>query len=175
MKLGPVSIYVSVLMLLTIGCDPTERYHVLSFLFDGVPQPQAPAERSETQPAANGVPSQVRYREHGPYAAKMCNACHEPTAFNALVVPADRLCFKCHDFNLDKKYIHGPLASGGCTACHDPHSSQYQYLLVSEPDHFCTQCHDPDSIGRVSAHQGVTEQCTACHDAHMSDNKYLLR
>ena len=27
---------------------------------------------------------QVRYREHGPYAAHLCNACHDPNAFNAL-------------------------------------------------------------------------------------------
>jgi len=174
-KLWTVSACVFAVALFALGCDPTTRYRVLSTVFDGVPPP-APPEGAQPAAAPNVDRSrEVRYREHGPYAAKMCNACHEPTAFNSLVLPADQLCFKCHEFKLDKKYIHGPLASGGCTACHDPHSSQYRYLLVSEADTFCTRCHDPQALQRVAAHQGVEEQCTICHDAHQSDKKFLLK
>ena len=161
-----------------MGCDATARYKVLSLFFDGVPPPAAPAVEEAKQAAGAGgaLPArQVGFRGHGPYAAKMCNACHEPGAMNALVAPPGELCFRCHQISMNKKYVHGPLASGGCIACHDPHSSQYRYLLVSESDDFCFYCHDRQTVARVSAHRDVQEQCTACHDAHMSDKKYLLK
>lgn len=170
--------YVSVVAVLSIGCEPTTRYKVLSFFFDGVPPPQSPAllaAKEAAAPATGAEAQQVRYREHGPYAAKQCNACHDPANFNSLVVPRDQLCFQCHELRLDKKYIHGPLASGGCVACHDPHSSQYPYFLVSAADSFCLYCHDRDTIAKIGAHAGVAGQCTDCHNPHMSDKKYLLR
>jgi predicted CXXCH cytochrome family protein len=169
---------VSVAAVLAIGCHPTTRYQVLSFLFDGVPPPRSAeeAERSQAAIPADALAlRRVGYGEHGPYAAKLCNACHESAAANTFVVPREQLCMKCHDLRLNKKYIHGPLASGGCTVCHDPHSSRYRYLLVSESDSFCLHCHDRQAIERNGAHQGVDGQCTDCHDAHMSDKKYLLR
>jgi predicted CXXCH cytochrome family protein len=175
MKQWTVSACILAATVLAIGCKPRSRYETLSFFFDGVPTPQPTAGPGEQAPAAGARSRQVRYREHGPYAAKMCNACHDPAAFNAIILPIDQLCFKCHEIKLDKKYIHGPLASGGCTACHDPHSSQYPYFLVSESDTFCTYCHDAKALQKVAAHQGTDKQCTACHDAHMSNKKYLLK
>jgi predicted CXXCH cytochrome family protein len=170
---------VSVVVVLSMGCNATSRYQVLSFFFDGVPTPVAPgaAEGEQAAIAATAVqPRQVGYREHGPYAARLCNACHESGASNALLVAREQLCFKCHELGLDKKYIHGPLASGGCLACHDPHSSQYRYFLVSESDSFCSHCHERQAIETVGAHAGsIEEKCTTCHDPHMSDKKYLLR
>jgi predicted CXXCH cytochrome family protein len=175
MKLWTVAACAVAAVVLAIGCNATSRYETLSFFFDGVPTPM-PTPGPEGQPPKAGAQAvQVRYREHGPYAARMCNACHDPAALNVIVVPIDQLCSRCHEIKLDKKYIHGPLASGGCTACHDPHSSQYRYFLVSEADTFCTYCHNPQALERVAAHQGTDKQCTACHDAHMSDKKYLLK
>ena len=175
MKLWAVSACVFAAAVLASGCDPTTRYQMLSMFFDGVPPPPPPEEPRPASASNAAESRQIRYREHGPYAAKMCSACHQPAAFNSLILPADQLCFQCHDFKVDKKYVHGPLASGGCIACHDPHSSQYRYLLVSESDNFCTRCHDPQALQRVAAHKGVEEQCTVCHDAHQSDHKYLLK
>ena len=179
MKLWMVVACVAILAAaLLIGCDAAARYKVLSTFFDGVPPPEPPR-AAEEKPAADAASAtqsrQIGFRGHGPYAAKLCNACHEPGAMNALVVPREQLCFRCHDIRMDKKYVHGPLASGGCTACHDPHSSQYRYLLVSESDNFCLYCHDRQTVARIGAHQGTEQQCTACHDAHMSDKKYLLK
>jgi predicted CXXCH cytochrome family protein len=165
---------VSVAAALLTGCEPTTRYQALSLFFDGVPTP-APTRPPGLELAGVPATSRVRYREHGPYAAKMCNACHDPAAFNSLVLPSNQLCFQCHELKLDKKYIHGPLASGGCVACHDPHSSQYPYFLVGESDTFCLYCHDRVTIAKIGAHAGVTGQCTDCHNPHMSDKKYLLR
>lgn len=167
----------SMMAVLSVGCNATTRYQVLSFFFDGVPVPKGvPAGADQAASQTDVLKLQrTRYGEHGPYAAKLCTACHESAANRTFVVPREQLCFRCHEFKIDKKYVHGPLASGGCTACHDPHSSKYRYLLVSESDTFCFYCHDRQAIGKVGAHQGTEEQCTACHNPHMSDKKYLLR
>jgi predicted CXXCH cytochrome family protein len=175
---GMVTAYPALAVILLIGCNATSRYEILSLFFDGVPPP-APAEVAEEKAArvSAGAGEAPRFtpRGHGPYAAKMCTACHESAATNTLVAPRDQLCFHCHDLKLDKKYVHGPLASGGCLACHDPHGSRYRYLLVSEADTFCVFCHDQQAIARIEAHAGTSAQCTACHDAHMSDKPHLLK
>jgi predicted CXXCH cytochrome family protein len=164
---------------LAIGCSSATRHKALTVFFDGVPEPKqaAAAEGQRPDAAAAAAPAAPgrTFGEHGPYAAKLCGACHQSAATNALVVPKDELCFVCHELPRDKRYVHGPLASGGCLACHDPHSSKYRYLLVSEAEGFCLECHDRQAVMRVAAHAGVTQPCTDCHDAHMSDNEYLLR
>lgn len=166
--------------LLCVGCSPAARYEVLSLFFDGVPRPSQNGNGNGNgthgkETAKPGERPKVKYGEHGPFAAKLCSGCHESQATNALVLPIEQLCFKCHDLGLTKKYIHGPIASGGCKVCHDPHGSRYRYLLVSESDSFCFYCHDSESVAAVAAHQGTNGKCTVCHDPHMSDQKYLLR
>jgi len=176
MKPWTVLISVAAIAVL-MSCTASTRYEVLSFFFDGVPPPEvARAPEEEAAAAAASIPERrrIRYREHGPFAAKMCNGCHVPGASNMLVAPGGELCFRCHQLALDKKYVHGPLVSGGCTVCHDPHSSQYRYLLVSASDSFCFHCHDRAAIVRTHA-AGTEDRCTTCHDAHTADNKYLLR
>src|SRR5688572_4629258 len=162
---------------LMAGCGAMTRHRALSFLFDGVPYPSVAVPAGE-QPAAGSDAALARsmgYREHGPYAARMCGACHDSAATNALVVPADRLCSQCHDINLNRKVVHGPLAAGGCLVCHDPHGSKHRFLLVSESDSFCLRCHDAGAIARIPGHQDTSRACTGCHDAHMSDRPFLLR
>lgn len=178
MKAWAVVVGIPVMTALSMGCSATSRYEVLSLFFDGVPPPAEPgaAEAKQEEAAAKATTSrQVGYREHGPYAARLCHACHQSGASNALVLPREELCYQCHELRLDKRRIHGPLASGGCTVCHDPHSSQYRYFLVSEADTFCFYCHDPKMVARNGAHAGVEGDCTVCHDAHMSDKQYLLK
>lgn len=167
---------------LLCGCAAKTRYQVLRFFFDGVPSPE------ETRGEAGkitgkmsrkgGVPdtaaARPEYKEHGPYAAKQCDACHA-RASNRLVLPIEELCFKCHNLDIRKKYIHGPLASGGCKVCHDPHGSIHTFLLVSEPKTFCLHCHDANALARKGIHAGTDAQCTTCHDAHSSDAGYLLK
>jgi predicted CXXCH cytochrome family protein len=163
---------------LSVGCSATTSHKVLSTFFDGVPEPGTGAQAAPGAPVAAGGAAPARqagYREHGPYAAKLCKACHEAGATNALVVPKEQLCLQCHELRLDRKYVHGPLASGGCLVCHDPHSSQYRYLLVSESDGFCLHCHDGQALAKNASHAGVQGECTTCHDAHMSDRKFLLK
>lgn len=172
---------------LSAGCSVAKHHRVLRLFFDGVPEPQA-AVASATPDAQATIGRQlVRVGEHGPYAAKLCDSCHDSQATNALVVPAEQLCNRCHELGAAKAYVHGPLASGGCMVCHDPHRSANRYLLVSASDTFCLQCHARGSLSRlgevagaeadasVDGHAGDSANCTECHEAHMSDRRYLLR
>ena len=160
------------------GCEAQTRYKVLSFFFDGVP---APGDRSSLAKGGAGADANKSAGEreqhaskHGPYAAKMCAACHDPNT-NALLLPKDKLCLKCHDLQLGRRQ-HGPVASGSCLACHDPHRSSSEHLLVAPARVFCIYCHDAKEIFAREAHQGINNtSCTVCHNPHGSDNDYFLR
>jgi predicted CXXCH cytochrome family protein len=159
-----------------LACSAASRHKGLTALFDGVPPLEDPATAGATAAVtadARPIPKPLN-QEHGPYAAKLCDACHLRAATNALVAPGEQLCFRCHELGMDKKYVHGPLASGGCLVCHDPHRSQYRYLLVSDNTGFCFHCHETSALEQGTAHENVEEKCTICHDAHKSDKKYLL-
>lgn len=163
------------------ACSPPSRHAALEFFFDGVPpyEEPAPAPAPGTADTAAVATlrdlSRPRFREHGPYGARLCNACHESTASNTYVVPKERLCANCHDLQLDREYLHGPVAGGGCTECHDPHSSNWRHLLVSDPATFCYRCHDKEEVAALSVHDDPAEPCTGCHDPHQGDNPMLLR
>jgi len=164
-------------LILLAGCAAETRYKTLSFFFDGVPLPgdhMKPGEGAAgASPDGGGGRKKGHPSIHGPYAAKMCDACHQAET-NRLLLPKEELCLKCHTFPPVRRQ-HGPLAAGGCLACHDPHRSGNQFLLVSEAKIFCMHCHDPKDIYSHEAHQGRDLVCTECHSPHGSDNEYLLR
>ncbi len=178
MRLRILAGAVAAATVLTVGCNATSRHKVLTFFFDGVPpvrsvEDGAPGPTVLPEGAVRAA--QAGPREHGPFAAKLCGACHDAGARNALVAPAGELCGRCHEVALDKAFVHGPVASGDCQACHEPHSSRYRSLLVSDTDGFCLDCHDRGGLPADADHGGVEAKCTVCHDAHMSDRKYLLK
>ncbi len=174
-----VSIYfVSVALL--CGCDARTRYRLLSPFLDGVPNPdnatQAENRTGVNSRAAGGIKDTkiIQHTEHGPYAARLCEGCHQ-RGTNKLLLPIESLCLYCHAFQMEKKKVHGPIASGGCKVCHDPHSSSNRFLLVADSKEFCLYCHDKNEISTREVHQGMSEECTECHDAHGSDNDFLLK
>jgi predicted CXXCH cytochrome family protein len=166
-----ISGVVCALAVLATACS----YKTLTFFFDGVPPPASAAVQSRAPAAASEVRSSPVGSLHGPYAAKQCDGCHVSGSSNALVVPADKLCARCHALALDKKFVHGPVVAGGCLVCHDPHSSAQPFLLVGESGNFCLSCHDIRSLGPVEGHVENGPGCTTCHEAHMSDRRFLLR
>lgn len=165
------------LALVVTACNTPSGHRILTFFFDGVPPLRTPAvlaagrRPGETGPAGPLVP----VSEHGPYAAKLCDACHETGRGNALVVPGDQLCGRCHVLDLGKKYVHGPLNAGGCLLCHDPHRSGHESLLLADSAVFCIGCHEHRSLGPTEGHEAGGPSCTACHEAHMSDREFLLK
>lgn len=174
-QLAAISVALLGALALSLGCSNAKHHRVLAFFFDGVPDPAAAV--ASTAPAVEASLGRqlVLPGEHGPYAAKLCNSCHDAQRASALIVPAEQLCLRCHEFDTTRAYVHGPLASGGCLVCHEPHSSPNRYLLVSASDGFCLHCHERSALSAVDGHAGDTADCTACHEAHMSDRKFLLR
>jgi predicted CXXCH cytochrome family protein len=163
------------------GCEARARYRVLSIFFDGVPNPDKTMVSADNKQNAGGRPEAdagareaKQYTEHGPYAAKLCEGCHQ-RGTNKLLLPIESLCLYCHSVAMDKKRVHGPIASGGCKVCHDPHSSSNRFLLVSDSKEFCLYCHDKNEIATREVHRDMTTECTTCHDAHGSDNEFLLK
>lgn len=165
-----------ILAALLCGCaDPMARYKVLSFFFDGVPNPQEEeAKAALLEKRTEEKKKRPTFTEHGPFAAKECQACHMRDT-NRLVAPIEELCFRCHKIDLKKGWTHGPVASGGCRVCHNPHSSGYPFLLIAKPSEFCFYCHKEKDVSQIEAHRGATAECTTCHDAHSADNKFLLK
>jgi predicted CXXCH cytochrome family protein len=164
-----------IMLALVSGCVTKENYKNLSFFFDGVPNPSVVKKGYKPRKGeVTASDSEKQATQHGPYVAKLCEACHN-RGNNTLVRPIEQLCANCHDIQLNKKWIHGPLASGGCRVCHLPHTSPYRFLLVSDSRDFCFHCHSKSDVARNPAHEGVDSGCISCHEPHMSDNMYLLR
>lgn len=166
-------------MLVVSGCSPETRYRTLSFFFDGVPLPGESGtdvtSGKEKKRQQKGIAVAARFGYHGPYAARMCEACHQRGG-NKLIMPVESLCLHCHVLNIQKRHIHGPLASGGCRVCHEPHGSGKPYLLVSEPSKFCFHCHDEVEVNTREVHKSsVGTECTVCHNPHGSDSEFLLK
>jgi len=161
------------------GCEPKTNYKVLSFFFDGVPEPGKTAAAGGGEGASNdkkAVQAVSKSSVHGPFASKNCEGCHDRAAGNKLLLPIDKLCFKCHDLNIEgKKWVHGPVASGGCWICHNPHRSAYPFLLDAPGDKICYRCHEESSVLKNEVHKDLTIGCLECHNPHASQQKFLLR
>jgi predicted CXXCH cytochrome family protein len=158
-----------------LACSPETRYETLSFFFDGVPLPPEHSQMKGAKDNRLREPSDVsQFRQHGPYAAKLCEACHR-SGGGDLIMPVEELCINCHGLDLRKKNVHGPVATGSCRICHDPHGTGKAYLLISEPTDFCFYCHDRKEVSSHEAHKAAAGiSCTDCHNPHASDNAYLL-
>lgn len=168
------------------GCTPQERYRILSFFLDGVPDPNAPVERKSPSEGvsmipAGGVPSKpkVVYYAHKPFAEEKCNACHKPSA--GLVIPATggSICATCHKgISTEYAVMHGPVASGACTFCHTAHESTVPHLLQLKPSKLCVQCHvrgDEMLVDTPPAHRDTGRNCLDCHMGHGGDSRPFLR
>jgi len=160
------------------SCSPEKRYETLSFFFDGVPRPgeEAPRQRQRGKKRQQHAAAVPAVRGHGPYLAKMCDACHQKRGNNKLILPVEKLCLNCHVLDIGKKHTHGPLAAGGCNICHAPHGSGRPFLLVSDRTQFCFYCHNEAEVGGREVHKAMGDaECTDCHNPHSSDNDFLLR
>src|SRR3990172_6496594 len=98
MKAGNAVACMALAGVLSLGCNATSRRDVLALFFDGVPPLNGSGASEEKAGQANGTEArEAAAWAHGPYAAKLCKACHESTATNALVAPRAELCFRCHE------------------------------------------------------------------------------
>jgi predicted CXXCH cytochrome family protein len=165
-----------------VGCGtPRERYRVLSFFFDGVPDPDKPivvaTQPQEDTNAETKVVTAVVMTVHKPYKDQQCGACHHNSAGEIQDFErAYDACVKCHKKELSgHKLMHGPVALAACQWCHAPHESQQPHLLKATPIQVCSQCHDRNLLGTfpIQHTDGVTS-CISCHSGHGGDQRYFL-
>lgn len=168
------------------ACSEPTRYRVLSFFFDGVPEPgQARNEGDEAEPRigpTSGGPSDVVPRRqpvfaHRPYGENECTACHTRFGGQLLQKPEEGLCQTCHpEIPRDLEFVHGPLAVNSCLSCHDPHASSYPAILVGEVNDVCFSCHKRGDLTERPEHEPEKAlSCTDCHGPHGGSDRYFLR
>jgi hypothetical protein len=107
-----------------------------------------------------------------------CNSCHQftadaqfvsPDSMLALLRPASRQCFGCHEMRIllatydPAREPHG----GACGMCHNPHTD----VKPADALKSCTdaQCHADwrkVDFHTGAAHRKVTERCETCHEPH---------
>lgn len=178
------------------ACAPDVRYRVLTFFFDGVPEPGAKSAHGypiedgnlpgpSDDGAASGPSARVVYYSHPPYRENRCSSCHNSDDGQVLRSPEEGLCLACHGELVQKPaFLHGPVAVNACSFCHHHHVSTYPNLLLDDPIDICFRCHDEDDLTTGPHHQGRDTQpnsassagpCLQCHDPHGGDDRFFLK
>ena len=158
-----------------VGCGtPQQRYRILSFFFDGVPNPDAPKSQAGARTSRSGMVIYV----HQPYAEKHCENCHQNTEdiFARAQVRPD-VCLTCHA-KIQYQYpkMHGPVASSMCLVCHSPHQSPEKHLLKLPSPKLCQQCHETSTLNpRTREHTDPKADCLSCHSGHGGEDRKFLK
>jgi predicted CXXCH cytochrome family protein len=163
-----------------LGCKATEKnYKVLSFFFDGVPDPNAPVLSEEEEASARGMAPVVNAYIHKPYKEGKCSECHSSAGgeyqdFDKLT---SSICLKCHQNETTKfAVMHGPVSTGECMMCHAPHESAIPGMLKEAAPSVCVKCHIPELLSPdPPEHTMADKSCLDCHVAHGSDKHGLLK
>jgi predicted CXXCH cytochrome family protein len=176
--------------LLAVACTTASRYEVLTFLFDGVPNPNAPdvpppapagVEKSDGGVIGSGKPKPeptlpASYA-HEPYRENRCRECHDRATGRLVRGANEGLCRMCHqDLYEERTYLHGPIAVDECVLCHHYHSSVRPHLLLADARDLCLECHAPGDLTEGVHHASIEDDsCTDCHDPHGGDNLFFLK
>ena len=169
------------------SCSPQKSYVLLSFFFDGVPDPNISelvvfpdsilvADTSNVIIASNIVVRPL-FVSHAPYSERKCGNCHDRGNMGKTIEPQPQLCYKCHN-NFEKEYksTHGPVGGGHCTACHEPHKSKSENLLISPAQKLCISCHDSSLVYNSDFHvDNLITECLECHNPHGGENRFVLQ
>jgi predicted CXXCH cytochrome family protein len=175
----------ALLILVWGGCSVEKHYELLSFFFDGVPEPLTPEMQALADRAGGGsrLTAGRMASAHTAYLDRRCVECHgdqanfgfTTTGFSDL---GEQACLRCHDQEAKPPaFEHGPVALGACLVCHDAHASLYPVLLVKPSPALCLDCHDPQLGGVPSTpgHEDPSRDCLECHYGHGGERHYLLR
>lgn len=178
---GPVfyGLLLVLAIIMIVGCTPERRYKVLSFFFDGVPDPNAPkVDRNAGQVVTTSSGRVIRVYQHKPFKDNQCGSCHAVSSgsYESFEKLDAKICLKCHANELTRyPVMHGPVASVQCLTCHSPHESAIPGLLKEKAPGVCTQCHVPDLRPKDKDHQSPASPCLTCHVGHGSNKQGLLR
>lgn len=157
------------------GCQVTpSNYKLLSFLFDGVPDPALAGPAGNT--SGQDIRQSKTYSLHRPFEEEKCDACHagglRPTRQDS------SRCLQCHaDRTAEFAYMHGPVAAAACMWCHAPHESAFAHLLRDADRKVCGQCHTPEMLTaeQVPEHGDESRACLECHTGHGGPAPKMLR
>jgi len=173
------------LALLLSACSPSTRYRVLSFFFDGVPEPgvpvvegygPGPTGQDESAPGRARAP-RVPVFAHAPFRENRCTACHNLNTGQLTKEVRAGLCMDCHTPPAeDAPYLHGPVAINDCVACHHFHASPHPKLLLQDLQSICFRCHDREDLS-AEPHDATIEgqACVVCHDPHGGAGRFFLK
>ncbi len=171
----------ALLALLFVQCTPEKKYSILSFLFDGVPNPaestvSTPTTGNDSTSPILAIFTKPESYLHKPFAEEKCKSCHDDGFSNSLIKPMPELCYSCHqDFGAKFQNLHGPVASGNCIACHDQHEAKFEKLLKREGQDMCLYCHETKQVFKNKVHEKVgSANCTTCHNPHGGDGRGML-
>ncbi len=174
---------ITLFVLFMTACSPETSYKILSFVFDGVPDPNLAQNTDSTNSVrpdsteilliADKAKPQIYF--HPPYKDKDCSSCHNNNMGQVSVRQPD-LCYVCHE-NFENQYtnVHGPVAGGYCTSCHNPHKSKLPNLLVNSGSDLCFKCHDSQIIENDIHAVAETSDCLSCHNPHGENNSVLTK
>jgi predicted CXXCH cytochrome family protein len=157
------------------ACSIEEHYELLSFFFDGVPNPNAPIV-SPGAPGGVRVPGAVYYT-HQPYAEEACAECHGTTRRLMLTRVEPTVCLNCHPgVPVQYPHMHGPVVANACLWCHAPHESTIQPLLQAPAPELCLQCHGLEmmTVPQPPEHDDLQRDCLECHRAHGGEDLFFL-
>jgi predicted CXXCH cytochrome family protein len=162
------------------GCSAEKRYRVLSFFFDGVPDPNAPPGAALDEQSGFASSGQVvKAFIHKPYAEGKCDSCHTGAnqGYASFQKVGSEICLKCHQDQLTKYPImHGPVVAVECNLCHAAHESTIPGMLNYETPQVCVQCHDRELLSaNPPEHLAEKSPCLSCHVGHGGPKHKLLR
>lgn len=158
-----------------VGCGPN-RHRILTFFFDGVPDPNA-ANITGRQRNVRSSAGRTVYG-HQPFLENKCDACHQNTddIFARAKVRKD-ICIDCHaSVQTQHAVMHGPVMHNVCSLCHSPHQSVNEHLLRAAAPDICTQCHVASTLGSMPPeHLEPKSNCLACHSGHGGPDRNFLK
>jgi predicted CXXCH cytochrome family protein len=101
-------------------------------------------------PHSSDKPKLLLKFSHGPYAARLCSACHPSPVDGKVGLTAatvDSLCYECHSqFKTEmagagSRHKLLDKSERSCLDCHDPHAADQEFHLKKLAQDLCVGCH----------------------------------
>ena len=191
-----LAMFAGIVLFCMIGCDREARYKVLTFFFEGVPEPGANKRGADANFVSMTNVQKLHLDRDGTRTVQVdklgqkfasrhdfsrdCAQCHTGSMGSGrqeLRAPLPEMCYSCHgDLHKEGDYLHGPLYVGECVFCHDPHSSAFVHLQKAPQPDLCFRCHQKADVVLIPGHrEALNGVCTVCHDPHGSSVPKLLK
>jgi len=135
-------------------------------------------------PHSSDMPKLLLPDSHGPYAARLCSACHPAPVDGKIGLTdenVDTLCYSCHT-NFKEEIAgagsrHKVLSESdrACMECHDPHAARQEYVLKKPAQDLCLDCHiaKPGQAAKQQSVQGRALPPDLAANSKNPDTQYL--